>query len=145
MQDKAIKGSLSFEKDRILSFEEPENVLLEDKDVYVCPGFIDEHIHGANGLDVMDAKISSRRDEGSFRQPRNPCRRRSGTIKDNTIAASVLRLDEGLRNIRGLAKGYSYSNLINLVSLSPARNLHLENEHGSIPLTRKANLIILDK
>ena len=59
LEDKVIKGSLSFEGDRILSFEDPENVILEGEDVYVCPGFIDEHIHGANGSDVMDASKSS--------------------------------------------------------------------------------------
>ena len=59
LEDKVIKGSLSFEGDRILSFEDPENVILEGEDIYVCPGFIDEHIHGANGSDVMDASKSS--------------------------------------------------------------------------------------
>ena len=59
LEDKVIKGSLSFEGDRILSFEDPENVILEGENIYVCPGFIDEHIHGANGSDVMDASKSS--------------------------------------------------------------------------------------
>ena len=59
LPDKVVKGSLSFEGDRIKNFAEPEEALLSEKDVYVCPGFIDEHIHGANGCDVMDAKNSS--------------------------------------------------------------------------------------
>ncbi len=59
LPDKVVKGSLSFEGDRITSFNEPDDALLTDQDVYLCPGFIDEHIHGANGCDVMDGKISS--------------------------------------------------------------------------------------
>lgn len=59
LPDKVVKGSLSFEGGRITSFNEPDDALLTDQDVYLCPGFIDEHIHGANGCDVMDGKISS--------------------------------------------------------------------------------------
>ena len=59
LPDKVIKSSLSFDGDRINAFSDPEEAFLADEDVYVCPGFIDEHIHGANGSDVMDGKISS--------------------------------------------------------------------------------------
>ncbi len=59
LPDRVVKGSLSFEGDRILGFVEPDEEILSDKDVYLCPGFIDEHIHGANGCDVMDGEISS--------------------------------------------------------------------------------------
>ena len=59
LPDKVINGSLSFEGDRIKAFSEPEEAFYSDEEVYVCPGFIDEHIHGANGCDVMDGKISS--------------------------------------------------------------------------------------
>ncbi len=59
LPDKVVKGSLSFDGERITGFTEPDEALLSDKDVYLCPGFIDEHIHGANGCDVMDGKISS--------------------------------------------------------------------------------------
>ena len=59
LPDKVVKGSLSFENDRIKDFSKPEEALLSDKDVYVCPGFIDEHIHGANGCDTMEGSVSS--------------------------------------------------------------------------------------
>ena len=59
LQDGVRKGCLSFEGDRILSFDEPEEAIFDGEQVYVCPGFLDEHIHGANGRDVMDGKISS--------------------------------------------------------------------------------------
>ena len=59
LPNKVAKGSLSFDGDRILSFSEPEETLLEGDGFYVCPGFIDEHIHGAGGCDVMDGLASS--------------------------------------------------------------------------------------
>lgn len=352
LEDKVIKGSLSFEGDRIFSFEDPENVILEGENVYVCPGFIDEHIHGANGSDVMDASKSSLENmaksllqegvtsflattmteskekilascrtvkeymeeehegatilglhlEGPFISLLHPgaqdphyilkpdvplldefvkasgnnvrlitfayendensqfleyCLKNNITpsighsdcksalfkegiakglscvthlfnaqrgfhhrevgisgeallqdgvnvelicdtyhvckdalslvfkdkkkneilmitdsceakylpegalahlgsqeihveggvarLKDNTIAASILRLDQGLRNVRDLAKGYTYSDLINLVSLNPAKNLHLDKDYGSISPNKKANFAVLDK
>ena len=59
LPDKVIKGSLSFEGSRIANFEAPKEAFIENEDVYVCPGFIDEHIHGADGKDVMDASGDS--------------------------------------------------------------------------------------
>ena len=67
-------------------------------------------------------------------------------LKDGTIAASILKLDQGLRNVAPIASklGYSYSDLINLVSLNPARNLGLEKDYGSIALGKKASFAVLD-
>lgn len=50
-----IKTNLKIENGKFTSFEKEDNfVELEDKYIIV-PGFIDEHIHGANGSDTMDA------------------------------------------------------------------------------------------
>ena len=48
-------------------------------------------------------------------------------------------------SVRDLAKGYTYSDLINLVSLNPAKNLHLDKDYGSISPNKKANFAVLDK
>ena len=67
-------------------------------------------------------------------------------LADGTIAASKLKLDKGLRNVAPIAGklGYSYSDLINLVSLNPARNLKLDKDYGSIDLGKKASFAVLD-
>ena len=50
-----VKTSLKIENGKFVSFEKEDNFTeLEDKYIIV-PGFIDEHIHGANGSDTMDA------------------------------------------------------------------------------------------
>ena len=50
-----IKTNLKIENGKFTSFEKEDNfVELEDKYIIV-PGFIDQHIHGANGSDAMDA------------------------------------------------------------------------------------------
>ena len=53
-----IKTSLTIKDDKIYEIGnnlEVEPLLLCDEEILVVPGFIDEHIHGANGSDCMDA------------------------------------------------------------------------------------------
>ena len=50
-----VKTSLKIENGKFVSFNQEDNFIeLEDKYIIV-PGFIDQHIHGANGSDAMDA------------------------------------------------------------------------------------------
>ena len=53
LPNRIIKGGLQIENGKIASFDDGDIELPED--LYVAPGFIDEHIHGANGSDAMDA------------------------------------------------------------------------------------------
>jgi N-acetylglucosamine-6-phosphate deacetylase len=53
------KGSLAIKGDIFTSARKEEGFLSLPDNLFVAPGFIDEHIHGANGSDTMDAKISS--------------------------------------------------------------------------------------
>ena len=50
-----VKSSIQFENGKISSFEDGDDLLNLDDSLIVVPGFIDEHIHGANGSDVMFA------------------------------------------------------------------------------------------
>ena len=53
------KCHLVFRNGKIQGYGEEEGLLSLPEGIYVAPGFIDEHIHGANGADVMDGKESS--------------------------------------------------------------------------------------
>ena len=58
--DGVRKATVSFADGVITSIEEnKEGAIALPEKLYLAPGFIDEHIHGANGTDFMDAKISS--------------------------------------------------------------------------------------
>ena len=65
-------------------------------------------------------------------------------LKDGTIAGSILHLDQALRNVALLAQGYTFADLINLVSLNPAKNLGLEKEIGSLEIGKRADCVLLD-
>jgi N-acetylglucosamine-6-phosphate deacetylase len=57
---KLTRGSLAINGDSFSrSSGNEEGFLTLPDNLFVAPGFIDEHIHGANGSDTMDAKISS--------------------------------------------------------------------------------------
>lgn len=56
-----IKTDIVIENDKIVSLK-PNSELkgfLFDEEVTVVPGFIDQHIHGVNGADTMDATIEA--------------------------------------------------------------------------------------
>ena len=53
------KGSITFDERSILSFEASENASTLPESVFLAPGFIDEHIHGAKGYDAMDGEPES--------------------------------------------------------------------------------------
>ncbi len=65
-------------------------------------------------------------------------------LSNGVIAGSILRLDDALRNVKPLARQYSYSDLINLVALNPAKNIGLDNEIGSLSVGHRADFALLD-
>lgn len=66
-------------------------------------------------------------------------------LKDGTIAGSVLRLDNALRNVRMVAPSLSFTDLIDLVSKNPAKNIGIYDEVGSISKGKMADFVLLDK
>ena len=65
-------------------------------------------------------------------------------LENGTIAGSILRIDDALRNVSSVAKGYSYSDIVNLATLHPAKNLGLDGRLGSIALGKEPSFALLD-
>ena len=65
-------------------------------------------------------------------------------LENGTIAGSILRIDDALRNVSSVAKGYSYSDIVNLATLNPAKNLGLDGRLGSIALGKEPSFVLLD-
>ncbi len=53
------KSSLKIENGKFVSFNDDDSFEELDDKYIIVPGFIDEHIHGANGSDAMDATLES--------------------------------------------------------------------------------------
>ena len=58
--EKGVKNaSLSVNDGKIAGFFASEGAIELPENLYVAPGFVDEHIHGAMGCDTMDASVES--------------------------------------------------------------------------------------
>lgn len=66
------------------------------------------------------------------------------TLKDGTIAGSVLRLDGGVRNFVD-STGLSLEEVIPMVTSTPAKTIGEYDLLGSIDKGKKASLVIMDK
>ena len=57
LEDRIAQENLWIEEDRIVALTnevDKEATLIDAKGMYVCPGFIDVHTHGKDGLDTMN-------------------------------------------------------------------------------------------
>ena len=66
-------------------------------------------------------------------------------LADGTTAGSILRINQALANIASLAEDYSISDLVNLASINPARNLGMDADYGSIKVGKHADFTVIDK
>ena len=95
------KRTVVIEKERISSFSD-EKADLDFGNDFVVPGFIDSHIHGCNGSDVMD--MSSK----SFEIIREFCFSRGVTTPVyTTLSASYNDLKRLLRKARNVILKFS--------------------------------------
>lgn len=65
-------------------------------------------------------------------------------LEDGTLAGSVLRLDQALKNIHKIIPELSLTQLIDLVTKNPAKNLQI-SDIGSIALNKKARFTVIDR
>ena len=65
-------------------------------------------------------------------------------LADGTIAGSVLKMNEAVRNLRGHA-GLPLHEAVNCASLHPARALGLDRQKGSLLTGRDADIVLLDE
>lgn len=54
-----VRGNIQIENGKIVSFEDHPDLINLPDHIMIVPGFIDEHMHGASGHDVMDGTFES--------------------------------------------------------------------------------------
>ena len=65
-------------------------------------------------------------------------------LEDGTIAGSVLTLDKAVRNMLNATK-LDINEIINMVTLNPAKRIGLDHKIGQLKEGLKADLVLLDK
>lgn len=65
-------------------------------------------------------------------------------LEDGTLAGSVLRLDQALKNIHELLPNLTLTQLIDLVTKNPAKNLRID-DIGSISVNCRARFTVIDR
>ncbi len=65
------------------------------------------------------------------------------TLRDGTLAGSVLCLNEAVRNIRDVLS-LSLTDAIDMASVNPAKNLHVFQKKGSIEIGKDGDFAIID-
>lgn len=102
--EEIVKGSLYLEKGKIknIYIEEPfidkktqeRSIVINGENMLAIPGFIDGHIHGANGADVMDATEQAIDTIASYLPEEG-----TTSFLGTTITQSPQKIEEALRNI----------------------------------------------
>ncbi|WP_334303771.1 N-acetylglucosamine-6-phosphate deacetylase [Tepidibacter sp.] len=68
----------------------------------------------------------------------------SARLKDNTLAGSILKLNNAVKNIRDNTK-CKINEIINMVTVNPSKLIGLYNQIGSIEIGKVADLVIFDE
>lgn len=68
----------------------------------------------------------------------------SARLEDGTLAGSVLKLNEAVKNIRDNTE-CKINEIINMVTVNPAKAIDVYDEIGSIKKGKKADLVIFDE
>lgn len=93
--------------------------------------------------DSMEAKGLP---DGMYQLGGNPVVVKDGTarLENGALAGSILHLNDGVKNIKDVL-GISLEEAIDMASINPARNMHLDHEIGSIKEGKRADFAIIDK
>lgn len=92
--------------------------------------------------DSMEAKYLP---DGEYQLGGNPVYVKDGTARliDGTLAGSILKLNEGVRNIKNVL-GIPLEDAVYMASVNPAKNLGVYDKIGSISVGKDADFVIID-
>jgi len=128
--DSIIEDKILLYDDKILDIVEDiivsdaDNIeIIDAKGAYVSAGFIDLHIHGSGGVDVMDATPEAL-------QTLSLTLTQTGTTSflSTTMTMSTQDIDNALRNIQNHAKNVSGANIVGAHLEGPFINV---SKHGA--------------
>ncbi|SNS58100.1 N-acetylglucosamine-6-phosphate deacetylase [Anaerovirgula multivorans] len=95
---------------------------------------------------ITDAMRAGCMKEGMYELGGQPVLVKEGKaqLEDGSLAGSILTLNQAVKNFVEITKAPLYE-VINLVSLNPARIIGIEGEKGSIEVGKDADIIVFDE
>lgn len=131
------------------TFAKPFTAEIITDGVHVHTGFFETFINIKSPEKVIlvtDAMRASFLEEGTYDLGGQEVIVKDGAPKlaDGTIAGSVHRMDNALRNVKEHT-GKTLNEIINMMSLNPARRIGLDKTMGSIETGKISNLVFLSE
>lgn len=129
------------------TFAKPFTAEIITDGVHVHPGFVDTFIRIKTPEKVVlvtDSMRASFLGDGIYDLGGQEVTVKDGAprLSDGTIAGSVHRMDQALINVKDHT-GYALNEIINMLSLNPAKRIGLDSKMGSIKEGKLSNLVLL--
>ncbi len=129
------------------AFAKPFTTELIADGIHVHSGFFDTFVRIKSPEKVVlvtDAIRAGYLEDGTYELGGQPVIVENGAsrLEDGTLAGSILKMDAALRNMIE-STGRPVYEVINMLSLNPARRIGLEGDIGSIENNKFSNLVLL--
>lgn len=129
------------------TFARPFTSELITDGVHVHKGFIETFVNMKSKdkvIFITDAMRASFLEEGTYDLGGQKVIVKDGAprLEDGTLAGSVHRMDRALINVKENSS-FSLSEIVNMLSLNPAKRIGLDKQMGSIEEGKDANLVLL--
>lgn len=95
---------------------------------------------------ITDAMRAKALQDGNYELGGQPVKVAEGraTLHNGTLAGSILRMDEAVKNIKKLT-GVTLKDIIKMTAVNPAKQINIFDRKGSITLGKDADIVLVDQ
>lgn len=95
---------------------------------------------------ITDAMRAKHMPDGMYELGGQPVivKNNEARLENGTLAGSVLKMNLAVKNVMKFLN-LPLEEVVKYASINPARNLHIDNEVGSIKVGKRANLVVVDE
>lgn len=104
-----------------------------------------DHLGSDRIILITDAMRAKGLKDGDYELGGQPVRvtGNRATLADGSLAGSVLKMDDGVRNMLSL-QGVSFRDIIQMASVNPAKQIGIFDQKGSIAVGKDADVLVVD-
>ena len=95
---------------------------------------------------ITDAMRAKHMPDGMYELGGQPVivKNNEARLENGTLAGSVLKMNLAVKNVMKFLN-LPLEEVVKYATINPARNLHIDNEVGSIKVGKRANLVVVDE